>query len=155
MRKSGMTLQLFKTLIKTKAGKTSELFKTMNRMGEDGERRGGDRLMGFGEYHHWTYGKVLEEKPNYATYVCAGSGEVTRRGNSFKNGPKLKEDSTRQEVLASSNEHEARPEVKDMGMTYSDLQGMMNGDPAALEEKRLRNEQSRITCLPSEKNLGS
>ena len=69
MREAGMTLQLFKTMIKTKAGKTSELFKTMNRMGEDGERRGGDRLMGFGEYHHWTYGKVLEEKPNYATYV--------------------------------------------------------------------------------------
>ena len=77
------------------------------------------------------------------------------RRNIFQEWTKSKEDSIRQEVLAVRNEREEPPEVKDMGMTYSDLQGMMNGDPAALEEKRLRNEQSRITCLPSEKNLGS
>ena len=49
MREAGMTLQLFKTLIKTKAWKTSELFKTMNGE-EDGERSAENRLMGFGEY---------------------------------------------------------------------------------------------------------
>ena len=27
------------------------------------------RVMGFGEYHHWAYERVLKEKPNYIAYV--------------------------------------------------------------------------------------
>ena len=29
--------------------------------------------MGFGEYHHWNYGEVLKEKPNYVAYVAMES----------------------------------------------------------------------------------
>ena len=155
MREAGMTLQLFKTLIKTKAAKPRELFKTMNGDEEDGERSEENRLMGFGEYHHWAYGNVLTEKPNYVTYVCAGGGRSSEAQKHSQEWIKLKEDRIEQEVLASSNEHEARPEVKDLGMTYSGLQRMMDGDPIALEEQRLRNERSRRTCLQSGKNSDS
>ena len=81
--------------------------------------------------------------------------EVMRRRNIFQEWIELKEDIFQQEVLTSSNEHEARPEVKDMGATYSDLQRMMGGYSIALEEQRPRNEQSRRTCLLSGANLDS
>ena len=29
--------------------------------------------MGFGEYHHWAYGKVLKGKPNYIAYISMES----------------------------------------------------------------------------------
>ena len=81
--------------------------------------------------------------------------EVAMRRNFCQEWTKLKEDSIQQEVLTSSNEPESRPEVKDLGMTYSDLQRMMGGYPSALEEQMMRNEQSRRTCLPSGKNSDS
>ena len=61
----------------------------------------------------------------------------------------MEEDSTQQEVLTSSDEQEERPEVKDLGVAYSDMQRMMGGDPIALGEQRLGNAQSRRTCLQS------
>ena len=34
-------------------------------------------MMGFGEYRHWPYGRVLKGKPNYVAYIGMESG---RRG---------------------------------------------------------------------------
>ena len=41
----------------------------------EGEIEGNEekRVMGFGEYHHWTYERVLKEKPNYIAYVAMES----------------------------------------------------------------------------------
>ena len=39
-----------------------------------GGRSEENRVMGFGEYHHWAYGKVFTEQPHYATYVSTESG---------------------------------------------------------------------------------
>ena len=33
--------------------------------------------MGFGEYHHWAYGGVIREKPNYVAYVGMESERVS------------------------------------------------------------------------------
>ena len=40
------------------------------------EREGGEekKMMGFGEYRHWSYERVVEEKPNYVAYIAMGSG---------------------------------------------------------------------------------
>ena len=86
MREAGMALQLFRTMIKTKDGKKSALFKTMNGKEEDGGRSGENRLMGFGEYHHWAYGNVLRNQTMRHT-SARRVAEVARRRNISKNGP--------------------------------------------------------------------
>ena len=37
----------------------------------EGEIEGNEetRVMGFGEYHHWAYGRVIREKTNYVAYI--------------------------------------------------------------------------------------
>ena len=40
--------------------------------------------MGFGEYHHWTYERVLNEKPNFIAYVGMGSARRSAQKTLFR-----------------------------------------------------------------------
>ena len=41
-------------------------------------------MMGFGEYRHWSYGRMMREKPNYAAYVGMESERVAEPQKQFQ-----------------------------------------------------------------------
>ena len=90
LRETGATLQLYKTLNKTHAQKTNECLKILYESG--GGREGGaeKRMMGLGEYHHWSYERVLKEQPNYAAYIAMGGGRRGEKQVRFRNGCKTR-----------------------------------------------------------------
>ena len=51
-----------------------------------GEESGSEekRMMGFGEYHHWHYGSVVREKPNYAAYLGMESERISEPQKQFQ-----------------------------------------------------------------------
>ena len=83
LREEGTTLQAFKTKCEGDAQRRDEMLRVL--AGPRGDReilqkatavveeKPCRRVMGLGEYVHWTYVEVLRGKPNYAAYVGMGS----------------------------------------------------------------------------------
>ena len=90
MRQAGITLQLYKTLIKMHTQKRKECLKILYETGEERDGNGEQRMMGFGEYHHWSYERVLKEQPNYAAYIAMGGGRRGEKQVRFRNGCKTR-----------------------------------------------------------------
>ena len=66
--------------------------------------RDGESLMGFGDYHDWTYGDIMTNKPNYATYVCQESFGIILEHQKFQEWVTLKTFGNEQETMGGWKE---------------------------------------------------
>ena len=115
-------------------------------------------MMGFGEYHHWPYGRVLKGKPNYVAYIAMGSG---RRNEMQVRFQELLQDKkgcwNYQRNLAENEDPDTLGEPKtmperrmlekkriDKHWQESFLYRLLRGDPDSLEEQGRNNEQRRM-----------
>ena len=64
LRTSGMPLQLFKTMCEVRELKREEALRGLEEPEGEIDGNKDKRVMDFGEYHHWAYERVLNEKPN-------------------------------------------------------------------------------------------
>ena len=88
-----------------------------------GGREGGaeKRMMGLGEYHHWSYERVLKGKPNYVAYIAMGSGRRNDKQLRFQEWLKDKKGCWNYQRISAENE-----------------------DPNTLEEPKTMLEQRRL-----------